>query len=276
MDETDRRILELLQQDGRRSNVEIARVLGISEGTVRKRIERLIAGGAVTIAGVASPEMAGYRTRALVFLTVELAQIERVANQLRDMPEVMSVYTVMGEYDIVLEAAFESDSCLMSFLRDRVATVPGIVGSKTCHVAHVCKSTHEWVPPQPPPPTVMVVDDDPDFVEFARLVLEKEGYYICTAMDCSEAVRMVSFTPVDLVMMDIQMDGVLDSWNASWRIRSDTRLRDVPILAVSSITASDYLSMFPTDSESPIARFLPKPVDADQLAKEVARLISRN
>lgn len=275
MDETDRKILELLQEDGRRSNVEIARVLGISEGTVRKRIERLIAGGAVRIVGVASPAMAGYRTRALIFLTVELAQIERVANLLRDMTEVMSVYTVMGEYDIVIEAAFESDSCLMSFLRDRVATIPGVVGSKTCHVAQVFKSAHNWTPPQPPPPTIMIVDDDPDFVEFARLVLEKEGYYICTAMTGEEAVRMMFSTPVDLVMMDITMDGILDGWDASWRIRSDTRLRDVPILVVSSITASDYLSAFPTDEDNLINSFLSKPVDPQQLTREIARLINR-
>lgn len=275
MDETDRKILGLLREDGRRSNVEIARSLNISEGTVRKRIDRLLVGGAVKIVGVASPVVAGYGTRALICLTVELAHIERVAGQLGEMPEVMSVYTVMGGYDIIIEAAFESDSCLMSFLRDRVAAIPGIIGSKTCHIAQALKSVYDWAPPPPLPPKILIVDDDPDFIEFTRLVLEKEGYRFCTALNGDEALQLMSSTPVDLVIMDIMMDGVLDGWDASWRIRSDTRLREVPILVISSITASDYLSMFPTDEDNLIDNFLSKPVDPQQLAEEVVRLLNR-
>jgi hypothetical protein len=45
MDQIDGQIIDLLRENGRRSNVEMARVLGISEGTVRKRIERLLSSG---------------------------------------------------------------------------------------------------------------------------------------------------------------------------------------------------------------------------------------
>jgi len=71
------------------------------------------------------------------------------------------------------------------------------------------------------------------------------------------------------------MEGVLDGWDASWRVRSDKTLRDVPILVVSAITSSDYLSMFPTDDDNMIDGFLSKPVQPQELTNEVNRLLSR-
>jgi len=77
------------------------------------------------------------------------------------------------------------------------------------------------------------------------------------------------------VILDIMMDGVLDGWDASRRIRSDARLRETPILVVSSITASEYVGMFPTDEDNLIDNFVSKPVDPQRLLGEVRRLLSR-
>jgi Lrp/AsnC family transcriptional regulator for asnA, asnC and gidA len=275
MDETDRQIVELLRENGRRSNVEIARTLEISEGTVRKRIDRLLAQGAVRIVGVADPAIIGYSTRAFFFLTIELAHVEDVARLLCDMPEVLSVSCTTGEYDLVVEAAFESDRHLMSFLTERVASIPGVVGSKTAHIPRVVKHHYQWALPKPPVPTVLIVDDDPDFVEVMRMVLEAEGYAIHSASNGDDALHQMLCAPPDLVIMDVMMDGVLDGWDASWRIRSNPQLRHTPILVVSSITASDYLSMFPTDDDNLVDNFLSKPVDPKKLVKEVDRLVKR-
>jgi Lrp/AsnC family transcriptional regulator for asnA, asnC and gidA len=275
MDRTDRRLLELLSSDGRRANVDMARLLGISEGTVRKRIDRLLASGLLRVVGVVEPPVAGFGTRAWIGLTVELARVDDVAQQLCALPEVLSVESVMGGYDIVLEAAFESDEQLMSFLRERVAVMPGVVASKTCHVARVFKRSHQWCPPPPPPPKILVVDDDPDFAEFARLVLEGEGYRVDRACSGDAALAYMTSSRPDLVVMDVMMEGVLDGWDASWRVRSDKTLRDVPILMVSAITSSDYLGMFPTDDDNLIDGFLSKPVQPKDLVSEVQRLLSR-
>lgn len=275
MDQTDRQILDLLREDGRRSNVEIARLLGISEGTVRKRIERLLASNMLKIVGIVDPAIVGHTTRTLIFLTVELAQIEKVAQTLCTMPEVMSVYHVTGEYDIVIEAVFTSDKHLISFLTDRVGSIPGVTGSKTSHVPQILKYNYEWRLPQPPPPMILLVDDDPDFVEVTRIVLEKEGYRTRVASSGAAALQAMDSDPPDLVVMDIMMNGILDGWDASRRIRMDPRLRQIPILAVSSITASDYLGMFPTDDDNLIENFLSKPVEPSKLLAEVKRLLKQ-
>jgi len=275
MDQTDRQIIELLQANGRRSNVEIARQLGISEGTVRKRLDRLIETGALQIVGLPDPALMGYEMRALIFLTCELAQVETAARTLCDMAEVVSVYRTTGEYDLVVEAVFESDRSLIAFLNDRVASIPGVVGSKTGHVAHMFKRHHQWTLPPPPTPTILGVDDDPDFVSVTRMVLEAQGYQVCSAANGDEALRAMVTTPPDLVIMDVMMDGVLDGWDASWRIRSNPQLRHTPILVVSSITASDYVSIFPTDEDHLIDNFLSKPVEPPKLVSEVNRLLRR-
>ncbi|MCD6520179.1 MAG: response regulator [Anaerolineae bacterium] len=276
MDRTDQQIIALLRQDGRRSNVEIARELGISEGTVRKRIDRLISSGALRIVGIVDPKEVGYQTRALIFLSVELAKVKAIGQILCDMPEVINLYLITGEYDFVIDAVFHSDDELRDFLTQRLGNVPGILKSQTAHVLDLQKCNYDWILPQPSVPRILIVDDDPDFVEATRMILEKEGFEVQTASNGEEALKSMLVRPPSLVILDIMMEGVLDGWDASWRIRSNPQLHNVPILVVSSITASDYLNLFPTDEDNLIDNFLSKPVAPEKLIAEVRRLLNRH
>ena len=107
------------------------------------------------------------------------------------------------------------------------------------------------------------------------MILARENYELSAASNGDEALKAMIANPPDLVILDIMMDGVLDGWDASWRIRSNPQLHDTPILVVSSITASDYLSMFPTDEDNLIDNFLSKPVAPEKLLAEVERLLER-
>ncbi len=276
MDHTDRLIVRLLHADGRRSNVEIARELGVSEGTIRKRIDRLLASGELQIRGLVEPQAVGLPTRAMIFFTVELPQLERVSRLLSGMAEVLSVKWLTGEYDLVVEAAFETDAHLVAFLNDRISRIAGITRTQTSHVLHIDKEGHQWAPPPPPQPTILIVDDDPDFVEATRMVLEQEGFVTQAAPSGAEALKAMIANPPSLVILDIMMDGVLDGWDASWRIRSNPSIRHTPILVVSSITSSDYLGMFPTDEDNLIDNFISKPVAPTRLLSEVHRLLERS
>ena len=61
IDELDRRIIQLLQKDGRASNTLLARSAQVSEGTVRRRLKRLIGEGIVKIAVTPNLQLLGYR-----------------------------------------------------------------------------------------------------------------------------------------------------------------------------------------------------------------------
>lgn len=82
LDRTDRRIVQVLQADGRRSNVDVARELGLSESTVRKRLDRMIANGQVHVAAHVDPALVGYNTRAIILLTIETGLVQQTAQLL--------------------------------------------------------------------------------------------------------------------------------------------------------------------------------------------------
>ena len=275
MDDLDRQIAELVQRDPRRSNVDMARALGVSEGTVRKRLDRLLADGAIRLGGIIATDRFGLGVRVLILLKVELPQVEAVGRALAGMEHVVSVYVVTGEYDVVAEAVFEGDDELMRFLTGRVAKLGGVLESTTVHVPLILKHALDWAPPQPPPARVLVVDDDPDFCEITRMLLEREGWIVELAASGNEALRRMEQEPADLVLLDIMMEGILDGWDAARRIRELPDGGSVPILVVSSITETEYLGMVPTDEDHLIDYFMSKPVDPTSLSAQVRRLLRR-
>ena len=82
MDELDRRIIHILQEDGRASNARIARDVGVSEGTVRRRLKRLIQEGVIRVAAFPDPEALGYTTEALIGIQVDPDKVDAVAGHL--------------------------------------------------------------------------------------------------------------------------------------------------------------------------------------------------
>jgi Lrp/AsnC family transcriptional regulator for asnA, asnC and gidA len=273
IDATDRQIITLLQADGRMSNVDVARVIGIAEATVRKRIERLLGDGVIRVLAIPALDKLGLDVETVIMLKVDLGQANRIAEQLTIMKEVRSVRYTTGEYDIILEAVFPSDDDLLQFLTARLAKIEGIRATATSHVLKNLKQSHEWMLWRKGPALVLIVDDDPDFVEVGRLVLEQGGYRVISAANGEQGLAAVRRDRPDLVVLDVMMSSVLDGLNASLRIKAEQALKTTPILMVSSITSSDYAGMFPTDEYVPVENFLSKPVSPQQLLSEVKRLL---
>ncbi len=88
VDDLDRRIIKMLQVDGRLSNTEIARSLEITETTVRKRIAHLLDERLISIVAVPTPEASGMLLSAILGVSVELTAIHAVAETIRTYPEV--------------------------------------------------------------------------------------------------------------------------------------------------------------------------------------------
>jgi Lrp/AsnC family transcriptional regulator for asnA, asnC and gidA len=272
-DETDLRIISLLQEDGRMSNVDLARTLVMAEGTVRKRVDRLISERVIRVVVLPNPATVGCPLLAVIMLCVDLAHIERVGQMLKETPEVRWVAHATGKYDLILEAAFASDEQLLHFLTGQLAGIPGIQSTTTAHVLRTVKSLADWRLPQLPPPTILVVDDDADYVEMTRTVLETAGYRVLSAANGSQALSLMRREHPALVIMDVMMDGLLDGLNASRAIRLDQNLQRIPIIMISSITRSEYADMFPASESIPIDVFLAKPVNPTRLLEEIQRLI---
>ncbi len=273
IDATDRQIIGILQRDGRMSNVDIARLIGVAEGTVRKRIERLLADGAIRVVAVPDASKLGFDVETVIMIRVDLGRAGQIADQLAAMREVRSVRYATGEYDLIVDAVFASDEELLRFLTVRLAPIQGINATATSHVLKNIKLSDEWVLPSEGSRVVLIVDDDPDFVEVTRLVLEKAGFRVISASNGEQGIAAMRREAPDLVILDVMMSSILDGLEASKRIKSEVLLRRTPIMMVSSIASSDYAGMFPTDEYVPVENFLSKPVSPQQLLQEVQRLL---
>lgn len=272
LDETDLRIIRLLQTDGRMSNMDVARALSMSEATVRKRVDRLISAKAIRLAALPDLAAVGCPSIAILTLHVDLTQVEQVGRALAGLPQVRWLAYATGAFDLILEAAFADEQELWCFLTEDVAGIAGIRSVSTAHVQHTVKQVADWRLPSAPSPLILIVDDDPDFVEMTRTVLEAEGYRVLGAASGNEALALMRRQHPSLVVLDVMMEGLLDGLDASRAMRLDANLQRIPIIMVSSITSSEYAGMFPTDEYIPVDTFLSKPVNPARLLEEVRRL----
>ena len=107
MDELDSNIISMLQQDGRASNAGIARQAGVSEGTVRRRLKRLVDEEYIHVIAMLDPGKLGYRSEALIGVTVEPDKIDRAADDISRLDEVTWVAVTTGAFDIFAWAGDE-------------------------------------------------------------------------------------------------------------------------------------------------------------------------
>jgi Lrp/AsnC family transcriptional regulator for asnA, asnC and gidA len=144
LDDLDAKIITLLQDDGRRPTVEMARHLAVAEGTVRKRIGRLIREKVIQIGAWADPLKIGYQNYAVLMIHVELREFERAAEQLSKMPEIFFLGTCTGGFDIFVSACFRSLEHMHEFMTKRLSQVPGIQRVSTSHVTRVIKRDYSF------------------------------------------------------------------------------------------------------------------------------------
>ncbi len=130
-DAIDHHILSILEENGRATNREIAESVGVSEGTVRNRIERLIRDDVLRIVGVTNPARLGLNTAAVISISGELARITDIAEQIAGAQGVVYVGYTTGNADIIVLAFFPGNDELTTFMTQTLAAIPGIVKAET-------------------------------------------------------------------------------------------------------------------------------------------------
>jgi Lrp/AsnC family transcriptional regulator for asnA, asnC and gidA len=131
LDETDRAIIGLLQHDGRMSYREIARQIGVAEGTVRLRATRLMRSGALTIVAIADPFRLGYRVLAFTLLNVIPDRQRPVIDALSSWDEITYISSCTGRADLYAQLVCRDHDHLWELLYERMPAVGGITGSET-------------------------------------------------------------------------------------------------------------------------------------------------
>ena len=142
LDEISKRIIEQLQQDGRRSYAAIGKAVGLSEAAVRQRVQRLTDNGVMQIVAVTDPMMLGFHRQTMIGIKCE-GDLERVADHLAGMDEIDYVVITSGSFDLLVEVVCEDDDQLLEIL-SRVRMAPTVTSTETFVYLKLRKQTYSW------------------------------------------------------------------------------------------------------------------------------------
>ena len=121
LDELNKAIVKRLQVDGRTPYKEIAGELGVSEGTVRNRVNWMKERGVLRIVAVADPAAIKYRADAMLGVKVAPGvKPSEVAERLAVFPQVVYILWVSGRYDLLVEVVCDADADFLDFVADHV------------------------------------------------------------------------------------------------------------------------------------------------------------
>lgn len=142
LDEYSKRIIEELQNDGRKPYAAIAESVGLSEAAVRQRVKRLIDSKLLQIVAVTDPLKVGFSRQAMVGVRVS-GSAEAVAEELEAFAEIVYILLTAGSFDILLEVVCEDDTHLLELL-SRVRTLPMVESTETFMYLKMQKDRYDW------------------------------------------------------------------------------------------------------------------------------------
>ncbi|AII10629.1 MULTISPECIES: Lrp/AsnC family transcriptional regulator [Rhodococcus] len=146
LDDVDRGILRLLQEDGRMPYRQIARELGVSEGTVRIRLGRMQESGVLNVVAIADPFRLGYRVLAFLLLRVEPGKQDHVVDTLTTWQEATYVSSCIGRADIYVQLVCRDNDHLNELLHRRLPDIGGVREYETFMELKMHKVSYEYSP----------------------------------------------------------------------------------------------------------------------------------
>jgi DNA-binding Lrp family transcriptional regulator len=145
LDEFDRKILNVLQENGRITTQDLAERVGLSATPCARRVKRMEEEGIIDrYVALLSPERLGIGLE--VFVNVRLntqsaKTFDAFEDAVRGMPEVIGCYLLAGNYDYLVHVRVTNVETFRSFIRDRLATIENIGETQSNVVLEVAKST---------------------------------------------------------------------------------------------------------------------------------------
>nr|WP_205762611.1 Lrp/AsnC family transcriptional regulator [Aneurinibacillus aneurinilyticus] len=130
LDLLDFQILQILQVDARKSYTEMGHMLGVSEGTIRSRINRMIEDEIFQFIVHTDPVKVGLHVQAIIGMSTKLGYQEKVAEQLGKLRAVRFIGAFSGRNDLIIQAYFRSNEDLTAFVNEDLANIEGIASAE--------------------------------------------------------------------------------------------------------------------------------------------------
>jgi Lrp/AsnC family transcriptional regulator for asnA, asnC and gidA len=126
MNDINRKIIHALSKDGCITNTKLAQDLDINAATVAKRINAMVMENIFTIRGIPNPYKMVHGAHAVITLKVDLKKIKFVCAKLVDNPNISTVLTTFGRFDVLIIADFCNSEMLLNFVKNELSQTRGI------------------------------------------------------------------------------------------------------------------------------------------------------
>ena len=123
---------------------------------------------------------------------------------------------------------------------------------------------------------ILIIDDDEDIVEAMRVVLEKRGHKVSTAVDGNDGMDQARAGKPDVIILDVMMPG-LDGFEVARELKGDKQTRDISILMLTAIkdkTGFDFQKEASDPNWLPVDDYCDKPLDYEVLLEKIKHLLS--
>ena len=146
VDDIDERIITAMRQDGRISNRDLAKIVGVNEATVRSRVRRLELANNLRVVAIRDLGAMGYGYLSAVGVQVKGRSVIEVGEDLAKIPQVMTVNATIGAYDIELQVVARDIDEMASLLTNEIPKVRGVVRLAPGLSLKVLKYESQWAP----------------------------------------------------------------------------------------------------------------------------------
>ena len=144
IDLIDSKMILLLQEDGRIPNTEIAKKLGISEGTVRSRLKRLIDEEVVQIVAVSDPFKLGFEIAGDLYIHVEMKKLDKVIEKLKAYKELWYIVMTTGDASINAEFIVRTLEDLNDLVYNKISRIDGVTHIETSVIMKYVKRRYDF------------------------------------------------------------------------------------------------------------------------------------
>jgi Lrp/AsnC family leucine-responsive transcriptional regulator len=145
LDETDKRILRILQEDGRRRNTDLADAIGMTPAPCLRRVKALEDSGLIRkYVALLDPPLAGQTLTVIVEVKLASQTIERIKafeKAVLTLPNVLECYLVTGDWDYVLKIIVRDLDEFQNFLVQRLTSLREVQSLKSTIAMKCVKQT---------------------------------------------------------------------------------------------------------------------------------------
>jgi DNA-binding Lrp family transcriptional regulator len=119
LDEVDRKIISQLQQNGRTTFEELAKIVGFSSMGAKKRVDKLVKKGIIKVSSLVNIKKLGLQA-AIVLMEIESSEaLDKLLKRFKDCPRIVNIFTTLGGYNLIALVIVEDQDTLESISMEK-------------------------------------------------------------------------------------------------------------------------------------------------------------